>query len=279
MDINLIKTFLEVYRTRHFGRAADVLFLTQSAVSARIRLLEETLGAPLFERKRRDMQLTPAGRRFLKYAEQLVQIWNRACQDISGAKDAQQLLSVGALPALWDCLLAGWLERVRAYGPELSLLVEANGSELLLREAFDGDLDVVFLLEPPQTEDLAIREVCRLPLILVSSQPSMDCTRALDQGYVMLDWGMSFNTLHERYFADRPLPKLRLSMVRVALEHIQVQGGAAYLPQPLVSELLEREKLFPVIGAPEIERQVFALYAYANPRLPLIEKLLDWCCE
>ena len=50
MDIGVLKTFLEVNRTRHFGQAADNLFLTQSAVSARIRLLEQTLGVPLFSR-------------------------------------------------------------------------------------------------------------------------------------------------------------------------------------------------------------------------------------
>ncbi|MEX2517286.1 MAG: LysR family transcriptional regulator, partial [Gammaproteobacteria bacterium] len=44
MDVDLLKTFLEVQRTRHFGRAADNLFLTQSAISARIRQLEDELG-------------------------------------------------------------------------------------------------------------------------------------------------------------------------------------------------------------------------------------------
>ena len=50
MDTQLLRTFLEVARTRHFGRAAAALYLTQSAVSARIRQLEEAVGAPLLER-------------------------------------------------------------------------------------------------------------------------------------------------------------------------------------------------------------------------------------
>ena len=61
MNLELLKTFLEVERCRHFGRAAEELHLTQAAVSARIRQLEETLGVRLFERKRRDIQLTPPG--------------------------------------------------------------------------------------------------------------------------------------------------------------------------------------------------------------------------
>ena len=52
MDTELLKTFLEVSRTRHFGRAAEALYLTQSAVSFRIRQLENQLGVNLFTRHR-----------------------------------------------------------------------------------------------------------------------------------------------------------------------------------------------------------------------------------
>ncbi|MGF1808122.1 LysR family transcriptional regulator, partial [Aliivibrio sifiae] len=69
MDTDLLKTFLEVTKTRHFGRAAEHLFLTQSAVSFRVRQLESQLGNPLFTRQRHNVQLTAAGERLLPYAE------------------------------------------------------------------------------------------------------------------------------------------------------------------------------------------------------------------
>ena len=72
MDTELLKTFLEVSRTRHFGRAAESLYLTQSAVSFRIRQLENQLGANLFTRHRNNIRLTPAGERLLPYAESLM---------------------------------------------------------------------------------------------------------------------------------------------------------------------------------------------------------------
>ena len=161
MDINLIKTFLEVHRMRHFGRAAENLFLTQSAVSARVRLLEEGLGVTLFERKRKDMQLTPAGRRFLKHAEQLLQAWNRACQETAHVEYAEEFLTVGGLPALWDTLLADWLVRLNRQKPRLSLVVEADGAESLARRMLDGELDMMLLFEPPRMENLATQKVCR----------------------------------------------------------------------------------------------------------------------
>ena len=65
MDIDLLKTFVEVVRTRHFGKAAENLYLTQSAVSARIKQLEEYFNSALFVRNRNSLQLTAAGEKLL----------------------------------------------------------------------------------------------------------------------------------------------------------------------------------------------------------------------
>lgn len=72
MDTELLKTFLEVSRTRHFGKAAESLYLTQSAVSFRIRQLENQVGTELFTRHRNNIQLTPAGQTLVPYAENLM---------------------------------------------------------------------------------------------------------------------------------------------------------------------------------------------------------------
>ena len=64
MNTDLLRTFLEVAKTRHFGHAAENLYLTQSAVSSRIRQLETTVGVPLFTRQRNNILLTPSGDRW-----------------------------------------------------------------------------------------------------------------------------------------------------------------------------------------------------------------------
>ncbi len=66
MDTELLQDFpSEVSRTRHFGRAAEALYLTQSAVSFRIRQLENQLGVNLFTRHRNNIRLTTAGEKLL----------------------------------------------------------------------------------------------------------------------------------------------------------------------------------------------------------------------
>ena len=83
MDLELLRTFLEVNRTRHFGEAAEALHLTQAAVSARIKQLESLLGVRLFDRLRRDICLTPEGHRLVRYADLLIAEWRKARQDVA----------------------------------------------------------------------------------------------------------------------------------------------------------------------------------------------------
>jgi DNA-binding transcriptional LysR family regulator len=83
LDTELLKTFLEVQKTRHFGKAADNLYLTQSAVSFRIRQLEQSLGVTLFNRFRNNIQLTTAGEMLLPHAQAVLSAIASAKQQIA----------------------------------------------------------------------------------------------------------------------------------------------------------------------------------------------------
>jgi DNA-binding transcriptional LysR family regulator len=275
MDIDLLKTFLEVYRTRHFGRTAENLYLTQSAVSARIRLLEETLGAPLFTRTRNDIQLTPAGTRLLKYAEAILNAWNRARQDAALGEEDKISLAIGASFSLWDILLQDWMHRLYGAMPRVALQAEANGTELLIRKLLDRALDVAFMFEPPQMTELEVREVATIKLIMVADRPRLNAREAVGHGYIMADWGTSFAIAHARHFPDMPPPAVRMGLGRLALAFLLHNGGATYLAEQMVSEYLAAGRLHHVDDAPIIDRQVHVVYPLASERKPLLEQALS----
>ena len=120
MDIELLRTFLEVNRTRHFSQAAAALNLTQAAVSARIKQLESLLDVSLFDRNRREVKLTPEGHRLRRHAERLLADWRKARQEVT-AGGAKHQLSVSSSPRLWDILLHRWLIDLRRNEPELAI--------------------------------------------------------------------------------------------------------------------------------------------------------------
>lgn len=276
MDIDLLRTFLEVNRTRHFGKTAENLYLTQSAVSARIRLLEETLGAPLFTRARNDIQLTPAGSRMLKYAESILNAWNRARQDTAISEENTASLAIGASYSLWDILLQTWLHTLNRELPHVTLQAEAHGSDMLIRRLLDYALDIAFMFEPPQMAELEVREVGMIKLTMVSDRPHIGGREAVGKGYIMTDWGISYSIAHARHFPDTPPPKIHVSLGRMALAFLLHNGGATYLPERMVKNYLQSKRLYRVVDAPVIDRLVYVVYLHANERKKLLEQVLGF---
>jgi LysR family transcriptional regulator, flagellar master operon regulator len=276
MDIELLKTFLEVYRTRHFGRAAENLFLTQSAVSARIRLLEETLGVQLFARGRNNIRLSPAGERLLKHAESILSAWYRARQDTLLAGEDRVSLAIGGMYSLWDIVLQDWVHTLHRRLPRLVLHAEAHGWEVLVRKLLDGLLDVGFMFEPPQVAELLVQEVATIKLIMVASRAGLRAEEAVAGDYVMVDWGTSFAIAHARHFPAMPSPGTRIGLGRMALAFLLDCGGVAYLAERMVEEHLQDGRLHRVEDAPVIDRQAYAVYGLKCERRSWVEEALNY---
>jgi len=275
MDIELLRTFLEVSRTRHFGQAAEAMFLTQAAVSTRIKTLEQMLGVQLFNRIKRDIQLTPEGNHLVSRADFLISEWRKIRQEAS-AGGAKLQLSVGGSLRLWDVLLQDWLIRMRSELPEIALIVQSHTPELLTRKLLDGVLDIAFMLEPPQLEVLQIWDIGGLPLRLVADRQGLTVAEALAENYLMVDWGLSHALQHRRLFPDAPEPRTRLGSAPMALSYILSLGGSAYLPEVLIASAIKDKKLFLVDGAPLIEHRVHAVYPVRSGRKELIDKVLTY---
>ena len=105
MDTELARTFLMVVAAGSFISAAERLHVTQSTVSARIRLLEDKLGCTLFVRNKAGTTLTSVGRQFQRHASTLVRTVEHARNDIGVPKGFRAALTVGGRFGLWEQLL------------------------------------------------------------------------------------------------------------------------------------------------------------------------------
>lgn len=275
MDISLLKTFLEVARTRHFGKAADVLFVTQSAVSARIKLLESNLAVALFNRRRNDIQLTPAGMRLVRHAETIVKGWERARHEIALGGEGAESLAVGCPFDLWGILLRDWAATLRSQSPQLVLQIEVQPTDLLMGRLVNGVLDLALLFEPPQIPDFVIKQVADIPLILVSGRDGCSVKEAVERDYYMVDWGSVFTLSHAEHFPDIPPPAARLASGTLARDLILATGGSAYLAEQMVQQELEQGVLFPVADAPVIERTAFAVYRPGDEKRRAMQQALQ----
>ena len=274
MDIGLLKTFLEINRTKHFGQAADNLFLTQSAVSARIKLLEQIVGVPLFTRSRNNIELTSAGMKLVKHADSIINVWNRARQEIAVEDTAQIPLSVGGVPSIWDILLQSWLSDIAKHDPHLVINAEVHGPELLVRRLIDRSLDVAFTFESLLTTELIIEEVAEINLIMVSTNANISVMDAIRESYVLVDWGTSFANTHAQYFQENVSPRLRVHLGRIAHAFLLDCGGSAYLAETMVEQELKMGTFHKVEDAPIIKRKAYAAYSPVSDKQETINNVL-----
>lgn len=277
MDLTSLKTYLEVYRMRHFGKAASNLFVTQSAVSARIRQLEEKLGVKLFTRDRNNIQPTAAGRKFFAHAESILNAWNRAQLNIALEDDKRIHIFIAGIPSLWDIFLGDWIIRVKELFPDVVLSCEALTHETLAQNLIGGIVDIGFTYEPPQHQSIVSARSIPINLIMVSTHPDIGAQQAVNEDYIYVDWGTSFAAAHASYFTDSPVPPLRIGLGHIALGLIKSQGGSAYLPETLVEKDLNEERLYRVKNAPTIQREAHIIYRKGCEREELLREIIRIC--
>lgn len=274
MDIDLLKTFLEVNKARHFGRAADNLFITPAAVSARIKQLEASLGVSLFVRQRNNLRLSPEGERLVPHAEQMLLGWARLRQDIGASRALSTEIALGATPQAWSHALSTQWCTLLAQHRDVQWRMVAEPHPQLLEHLFASTLDVVILPEAPVNKELEVRRLGQVRLVMLSSQPGLGLKQALQTQYIWVDWGTPFELFHIRKFGDQPLPVLSTNVTHVALDYLRQHPACAYLPDYLLAHS-EQTGLYRVKGAPGFHWPLFAVYRAGHPREDLIGSVLS----
>ncbi len=275
MDADLLKTFLEVNKTRHFGKAAENLFITQSAVSARIRQLEEILGVQLFYRDRKNIKPTASGEKLINHARNIISMWNRVKLDVASSEHGKLALSVGAVSSLWDIYMQKWLREIEPGFSEFLVTCNVVSSENIHTQIVDGTLDLAFTYEPPPLEKIRIIKTIPIRFLLVSTRENIDMASAINSDYIYVDWGTPFSMAHSQICRDMTSPKLRLALGRIARDYLVKNGGSAYLPTAMVKRDIEKKRLFKVRGAPAIERDAYLILNEDNEQFDRILSLIS----
>ena len=274
MDTDLLKTFMEVSRTRHFGRAAENLYLTQSAVSFRVRQLEDILGVELFSRQRNNIQLTPAGEKLMPLAESSVLLEQRIRSEIATAEGQTDALAIGATPNLWDAFLQNELTGI-SQDNSLSLNAVAHTASTLVRQIGERSIDLAFMFDAPKVDDFITCEAHALCLYMVTTGVAQTADEAMADGYVLVDWGTAFNMQHAQELRTAHAPVLKTNTGRIALDWLLNTGGTAYLPVSMTQAYEDSGQLRRVAGAPVIERSVYASYHVSRRDDPLLSQVVE----
>jgi DNA-binding transcriptional LysR family regulator len=151
MELDHVQAFVAIVESGGFARASATLHLSQPAISRRIRLLEQELGAPLFERLGRSVVLSDAGRAFLPHAEALLASMRDGIDAVSALRGTSQgVVTLALVGTLASTTLTERLRQFRETYPGIDLrlrtALSAEVSALVLRG--DATLGLRYRLDP-----------------------------------------------------------------------------------------------------------------------------------
>lgn len=270
MDTELLKTFLEVSRTRHFGWAAEALYLTQSAVSFRIRQLENQLGVNLFTRHRNNIRLTTAGEKLLPYAETLMNTWQAARKEVAHTSRHNEF-SIGASASLWECMLNAWLGRLyQLQEPQSGLQFEARIAQRqsLVKQLHERQLDLLITTEAPKMDEFSSQLLGHFTLALYCSSPAR---KKSELNYLRLEWGPDFQQHETGLIAADEVPVLTTSSAELARQQLSALNGCSWLP---VNWANEKGGLHTVADSATLSRPLYAIWLQNSDKYSLICDLL-----
>lgn len=162
LDIGLLRTFLAVVDCGGVGRAARHIGRSQPATSLQLKRLESQLGAPLFHKSGRHLELTAEGERLAPHARHLVVLHDRTLAAMTGERLSGHL-SIGVLDDFADDWLTGPLASFTQVHPQVAVQVR-TGRHNHLRQSFEaGELDLLLFLDDhaaPGAEELGTIPVC-----------------------------------------------------------------------------------------------------------------------
>jgi len=219
-SLRQLHIFETVARHLSYTRAAEELFLTQPAVFAQVKQLEESVGLPLLDRLGKQLFLTDAGREVLATSRETVQAIARLdmrLADMQGLKKGKlRITIVTTAKYLIPRLLAEFCTRYP--GIEASLTV-TNREKLLARLAANED-DLVVLGTPPEHLDVVAIPIAHNPLVVVArndhplvGRRKIKLKRIAEEPFILREAGSGTRLTIERHFAEEGLvPRIRMEL-------------------------------------------------------------------
>jgi LysR family transcriptional regulator, flagellar master operon regulator len=257
MDTELARTFLMVAATGNFVAAASRLHVTQSTVSARIHTLETALGARLFQRGRNGAELTPAGKRFLRHAKNLVRTVEQAHHDVGLPQGFHDVLTLSGRIALWEGFLPHWVAWMREAAPDVSLRLEIGFEADIMQGLIEGTVDIGVMYTPTSRAGLVVEPLFDETLLLVTSELALGWP---DEGYIHIDWGPEFHAQFSDHHPEIGPPALVANIGWLGVQQLLTYGGSGYFPQRLVRRYIEEGKLWRVPHAPQFKLPAWMVF-------------------
>jgi LysR family hydrogen peroxide-inducible transcriptional activator len=276
MEMNQLRYVVAVARTGNFSRAAEQCHVAQPSLSQQILKLEDELGERLFDRMKREVQLTAHGEAFLRRAVRILEEVDAAKREASDARDLLHgTLTVGILPTIAPYLLPDVMTQFTEKFPGVEVVVQEDTTARLLKSTLGYEIEFAVASQPIQDERLEVRELFTEELLLALprghrlarkrtvSAADLEGERliVMKEGHCLGDQVLGF--------CDRRGVKPRISFRSAQLETVQamVASGLGISLIPAMAARIEREDLpaYRSLQSPKPQRKIVAVWPRQRP--------------
>lgn len=211
MELQQLKYFRVAAELQHVTRAAEKLFVSQSAISRAVTQLEEELGVQLFSRQGRSIVLTRYGQLFLDQVVRAQNVLENAKQMLSEETGVESgTISLGFLPSLGLELVPKLIKEYRRKYPRIQFTLIQRSAQLLMEQLNDGSVDlclsVLDMFNPPGVQWTPLHNE-ELVIVLpknhrFSSRRTLRLKELASETFLSLSPDNTLNTIFERACAE-----------------------------------------------------------------------------
>lgn len=250
MDLHYLRIFYEVANERSFTKAANKLFINQSAVSIQVKKFEEMLNTKLFDRTSKKIKLTYSGEVLFKISEEIFQKVKRAEKEIEKIVLYDKAkISIGATHLIGEHLLPRIVREFHAAHPEVEFDLIIKERDLLIKELKEGKVDLALMgTYYLKDNDLETIDIDMYPFVIVGGEPVEDPKTLIDKKLIMRDDSPLTNKNIALFEKKNNITLDNRLMVRGSIETMKnlVKEGMGYtmLPYYCVSKEIKDGKFF-----------------------------------
>ena len=245
MELRTVATFLRVAELQSFSRAAEQLGYSQAAVTVQVKQLEQELGAPLFERIGRRIQLTEEGTRFIPAAMELLKAAHKAKALVHADGSPAGRLRIGTAESLLMSVLTPLMPEFHRLCPGVETAVYTGRISELFGMVRQNDVDVLFFLDKKTDFPEWVKVLERPEPIVFVAQASHPLARQrgialetlTEQPLILTEKGVSYRYDLEQLLAARGLelhPFFETGNTDVIVRMLLSHGGVSFLPRYVV---------------------------------------------
>jgi LysR family transcriptional regulator, hydrogen peroxide-inducible genes activator len=249
MELDQLRYFLRIAETKSFTRAAELLFVSQPALSRSVQKLEEELGVPLFVRKSRVVELSDSGSKFKIRAEQILTLVDDTKAQLTDDGKTGRV-RIGAIPTVAPYFLPTFLKTFAKNFTEAIAEVYEDTTKNLLHQLTQGEIDFAVMALPVNEKHMEVESLFEEELLLALPRHHELCDKAqirlkdLEQiPFVMLDEPHCLSTTILSFCRNRSLQPVivgRTNQLSTVQELVSLNHGISMVPR--MAEQLDHAK-------------------------------------